>query len=287
MVEQGVVELNPVAVNGLFSITENEFQRIQQLLHTTAGIFLPPTKKVLVEGRLHKRLRYHGFSSYGDYIDMINSGNYPDEFQVMLDCLTTNETYFFREPAHFQFLGSQLRNIQRSGGGALRIWSAACSSGEEVYTLAMVLAEELGLNGWEIWGSDLNLEVLRNAKQGLYPMPQSESIPRSLLQRYCLRGTGSKQGYFLIDPKLCSNVHFQQVNLKASLAKLGRFDVIFLRNVMIYFDSDTKADLIKRIAQILVPGGYLFISHTESLFGIHSGMEMVKPSIYRLPVNQS
>ena len=261
------------------SISDDEFSRFQRLLHDTAGIFLPPAKKVLVAGRLNKRLRHFGLKSYGDYYRMITSGDHPKEFQVMLDCLTTNETYFFSEPAHFEFLRGHLRSWQ--GEEPFRILSAACSSGEEVYTLAMVLAETLKSKQWEIIGSDINMEVLRQARQGLYPMERSSGIDRSLLSKYCLKGVRSQEGYFLIDEKLKRRVKFRQVNLKQPLSGVGRFDVIFLRNVMIYFDPKTKKDVVDRIAQALKPGGYFFISHSESLHGISDRLKMVRPSIFQ------
>jgi chemotaxis protein methyltransferase CheR len=269
MVEQGQVA----------PISDDEFGRIQRWLHETAGIFLPPAKKVLVEGRLAKRLRHYGMTSYGQYYRLVSSGKSPHEVQVMLDCLTTNETYFFREPAHFDFLRQQVQGMPNHGD--FRIWSAACSSGEEVYTLAMVLADTLKNKPWEILGSDLNMEVLRKARQGLYSLERTSGIPRESLQKYCLKGTGSQAGNFLIDKSLKQRTRFLQVNLKQPMTDKGKFDIIFLRNVLIYFDPDTKKDVVTRIVQQLHPGGYFFISHSESLHGITSEVKMVRPSVFQ------
>ncbi len=263
-------------------ISDDEFVRFQRLLHETAGIYLPPAKKVLVAGRLDKRRRHYHLNSFGDYYRMIASGKHPQEFQVMLDCLTTNETYFFREPAHFQFLQAELKSKRRTAADEpVRVWSAACSSGEEVYTLAMVLAETLGALPWEVVGSDINQEVLRQARKGHYSMERTSGIKPELLQNYCLKGTRSQAGTFLIGDKLKQRTRFIQVNLNKPLTGLGRFEVIFLRNVMIYFDQETKKEVVNRIVHVLKPGGLLFISHSESLHGMVSALKMIRPSVYR------
>jgi chemotaxis protein methyltransferase CheR len=263
-------------------ISDREFKYFQELLHSVAGIYLHPGKKSLVAGRLGSRLRHHGFSSFGDYYNLIAGGADPGEFQVMLDCLTTNETYFFREPAHFDFLNSELRNMECANiKSPVRVWSAACSSGEEVYTLAMVLSEALGKRPWEIVGSDLNQEVLRRARVGHYTMERTSGIDEKLLKKYCLKGTGPQAGTFLVGKELRQSVRFIQVNLKERLAGMGKFDVIFLRNVMIYFNQETKKDLVERIVQLLNPGGLFFVSHSESLHGMTPHLKMIRPSIFR------
>lgn len=261
------------------NITTEEFNRFQKLLHQTAGIFLPPAKKVLVEGRLAKRLRHHGLPSYSHYYRMISDPAHADEFQVMLDSLTTNETYFFREPAHFEFLRQALPGM--AGQGDFRVWSAACSSGEEVYSLAMVLDEALPNRPWELLGSDLSTKVLAKARKGLYPLDRTTGIERRLLQKYCLKGVRSQEGFLLIQPQLKARARFMQVNLTDPLQKMGAFDVIFLRNVLIYFDPETKKDVVNRVLQQLKPGGYFFISHSESLHGITDLVKMVRPSVYQ------
>jgi chemotaxis protein methyltransferase CheR len=200
----------------------------------------------------------------------------------MLDCLTTNETYFFREPAHFEFLRNELKGKRRRiGSEPLRVWSAACSSGEEVYTLAMVLAETLGTLPWEVIGSDINQEVLQHAERGHYSMARTSGIDRELLQKYCLKGVRAQAGTFLINEKLKQRTRFAQINLNKPVTGMGRFDVIFLRNVMIYFDQDTKKEVVNRIAQVLKPDGLFFISHSESLHGMTSALKMIQPSVFR------
>lgn len=264
------------------AITDDEFVRFQKLLHDTAGIYLPPAKKILVAGRLDKRRRHYKLDSFGDYYRLVADGRNQDEFQMMVDCLTTNETYFFREPAHFDFLIQEIKSRRRSNKDEpFKVWSAACSSGEEVYTLAMVLAETLGAYPWEVVGSDINKQVLRHARRGHYSMQRTSGIDRELLRKYCLKGVGPNKGTFLIGEKLKQRTRFISVNLKHPLHSVGKFDVIFLRNVMIYFDQNTKKDVIDRMVRVLKPDGLLFVSHSESLHGINPKLKMLRPSVFR------
>lgn len=262
------------------AITDQEFAQFQRFAFDAAGISLSPAKKALVASRLMKRLRHYGFTSYGDYFEFMTSGQEPGEAQTALDLLTTNETYFFREPKHFDFLRHViLPKVER--GSAFRVWSAASSSGEEPYTLAMILADVLGDGPWDILASDISARVLEKARSGLYPMERAEKIPKPYLLRYCLKGIGPHTGTFLIDRVLRHRIQFRAINLNESLPNLGIFDVIFLRNVMIYFDQPTKQQVVSRLTAILKPGGYFFISHSETLNGIATGLRMVQSSIYQ------
>ena len=165
--------------------------------------------------------------------------------------------------------------------GPKRVWSAASSSGEEAYTLAMVLAEHSPVANWEIVGTDISTRVLERAGKGLYPMERTTHIPQAYLKKYCLRGTGSQEGNFLIGKELRSRVKFHHANLKNELGQLGSFDVIFLRNVLIYFDLDTKAQVVANVLRRLPAGGYLMVGHSESLNGISSQLTLIKPSVYQ------
>lgn len=270
------------ALAGTPSITQAEFGRFRSWLHEVAGISLAEHKKTLLTGRLSRRLGACGVSSYGDYFDLLMSGARPGELQVAIDLLTTNETYFFREAVHFDFLAAEIL-ARREGGDPLRIWSAASSSGEEAYTLAMVLAETLGMGRrWEVFGSDLSSRVLDTARSAHYPMTRAEKIPQPLLKRYCLKGNGPQEGTFLIDRSLRERVSFAQINLNADLPDVGRFDVVFLRNVMIYFNLETKREVVSRILSRMQPRGWLFVSHSENLHGVTDRVDVIKPSIYRL-----
>ena len=226
------------------SISDTEFTKFQQLIHRMAGISMSPAKKPLMVGRLSKRLKHHGLSSFGDYYQLVMQDS--SELQVTVDLLTTNETYFFREPKHMEFLRDHILP-RRDNRHPFRIWSAACSSGEEVYTLAMILADKLGNEAWEVVGSDISSRVLEKAGRGHYSMERTNGIPPDYLRRFCLKGIGGQKGTLLIDKPLRDKVRFKSVNLIEPLPKLGKFDVIFLRNVMIYFDEDTKRGVISRL----------------------------------------
>jgi chemotaxis protein methyltransferase CheR len=261
-------------------LLRHEFNWIKDYLYKQAGIVLNDSKQALVSGRLDKRLRHHGFSNYSEYFRLLGKPGFEQETSMAIDLLTTNETYFFRDPKHFEFLTAHFFP-QHPAGRALRFWSAASSSGEEAYTLAMLAAEFANTQQWEIIGSDISVRILEKARRGLYPLNAAEKIPTLLLKKYCLKGSGEFDGFFLIDSTLRSRVKFMQVNLNNTLPDLGIFDVIFLRNVMIYFDVPTKQRLVDRIQQYLRPGGYFIISHSESLNGIKNDLQMVSPSIYR------
>ncbi len=261
-------------------ITEEEFAWLSRYLYDNTGIVLKNGKQALVVGRLDKRLRFFNLDTYGEYFRLINQAENTIERQMMIDLLTTNETYFFREPKHFDFLRSSLLP-HHPRHKMLRVWSAASSSGEEAYTLAMTLAETLANNLWEIVGTDISSRILEKAASGFYPMAAAEKIPLPLLKKYCLKGRDAYDGFFRIDASLRNRVNFKYANLIEPLPNLGRFDVIFLRNVMIYFDTPTKQQIVSRIKDLLQPGGYFFVSHSETLNGLNSELKLIAPSMYR------
>jgi len=261
------------------TITDAEFSQFQKLIFQIAGISLSSAKKVLLVGRLSKRLRLHGFQSFGQYYRHVTCGQFPEEQQIMVDLLTTNETYFFREPVHFDFL-RQLAEKRRSRKD-FRVWSAASSSGEEAYSAAMVLAETLGGNAWEVLGSDISSHVLAKAKKGHYPLERTQGIPLPLLKKYCLKGIDDQAGTLLISRELRQRVDFQQSNLMTPKAGLGQFDIIFLRNVMIYFDMETKRKVVANLLPYLKQDGYFIVGHSESLNGICETLSALQPTVYR------
>jgi len=263
-------------------LQKQEFNWIKDYLYKNTGIVLNDSKQALVSGRLDKRLRHHGFTSYSEYFRLFDQPGFEKETMMAIDLLTTNETYFFREHKHFDFIKSDILSSPASGQ-SFRVWSAASSSGEEAYTLAMVLAEYAKTNQWDIMGTDISNRILEKARHGLYPLQAAEKIPLPLLKKYCLKGSDEYEGFFLVDPVLRKRVKFIHANLIDTLPDLGSFDVIFLRNVMIYFDMATKQRLIERMQHYLKPGGYFFISHSESLNGIKCDLKMISPSIYRKP----
>jgi chemotaxis protein methyltransferase CheR len=262
-------------------LTPTEFGWIQRFLRERTGIELKTGKEALVMGRLDRRLRHHGLVSYTEYFRLLGDGGDVDETRMATDLLTTNETYFFREPAHFSFLREWAARRGRAAG-SVRIWSAASSTGEEAYSIAMTLADALpAQQHWEIVGTDISTRVLETARRGMYPIAAAPKIPRDLLQQHCLRGRDEFDGFLAIAASLRSQVRFEPANLLDLPVSLGQFDLIFLRNVMIYFELDTKRDLIARVERMIRPGGYLIISHSETLSGIQTGLKLVSPSIYR------
>jgi chemotaxis protein methyltransferase CheR len=265
------------------AITDAEFARFQALIYQIAGISMSDSKKVLLTGRLGKRLRYYGFDSYSEYYRFVSSDKEKGELQIMVDLLTTNETYFFREEKHFEFLATEILP-KHPPGVAFNVWSAASSSGEEVYTLAMVLAERFGLSGnWTVIGSDVSQRMLAAGERGIYPIERTRGIPQEYLQKYCLKGVRSQEGMLLIEKAVRRHTRFLQVNLNQRLPDLGPFDLIFLRNVMIYFDNETKRKVVARLVQKLSPGGYFIVGHSESLNGVTDALRSVRPTIYMKP----
>lgn len=270
------------AVNGNIGLSPAEFQWILRYLHTQTGILLKDGKQALVMGRLEKRLRHHGLRNYRDYFELLGAPGQELETTLAIDLLTTNETYFFREHRHFDFLRQQVIP-GHSRARPLRVWSAASSSGEEAYTIAMTLAEHFVDGNWEVAGTDISTRMLEKAVRGLYPMSAAEKIAQPLLKKYCLKGTDDFEGFFLVSKALRSRVQFQYANLMENLPGLGQFDVIFLRNVMIYFDLPTKQRLVSKAVELLRPGGYFITSHSETLSGINAQLKTVQPSVYQLP----
>jgi chemotaxis protein methyltransferase CheR len=261
-------------------INDAEFARFQRFIFDAAGITLGNAKKPLVTGRLGKRLAAHQLSSFGDYLQLITSGQHPDEHQLAVDLLTTNETYFFRESRHFDSLREHAL-ATRQPGQVYRVWSAASSTGEEVYGVAMVLAEALGEAPWEVLGTDISLRVLQDAVRGVYTMERARHLPPELMRRYCLKGTDEHAGRLMISRELRERVSFGQVNLNQALPDLGRFDFVFLRNVMIYFNDETKRQVVARVVSTLKPGGCLCVGHSESLHGLTDAVQALAPALYR------
>ncbi|MEI6413444.1 MAG: protein-glutamate O-methyltransferase CheR [Pseudomonadota bacterium] len=263
-------------------ITDTEFQQFQALIFKIAGIHIDSGKKALVVGRLGRRLAHFGLGTFAQYYQLLKKGEPPEEHQVMVDLLTTNETSFFRESKHFEFLQKEVLP-RRSRASTFRIWSAACSSGEEPYTLAMVLAESMGTTPWEIQASDISLTVLEKAQRAQYHLDRATGIPLDLLRKYCLKGVRDQDGTFIISNRLREHIGFRQINLNLPLPEIGQFHVIFLRNILIYFDMETKRRIVASLLTKLMPGGYFFIGHSESLNGICDTVTNIRPTVYQKP----
>ena len=266
------------------TITDGEFERLRRFFHSASGIRLADSKKVLVCGRLSKRLRHHNLGSYAEYLSLMERPGHQSERQVAIDLLTTNETHFFREPRHFDILRDELQRLKEQGQrSGVRLWSAACSSGEEPYSLAMTLAEVLGDRPWSVLASDLSARVLADAELGIFGSQRASEVPRPLSRKYLLEGIDEYTGQYRVVGELRARVQFAQINLMQPLPAMEPFDAIFLRNVLIYFDNAAKRQIVESVVQALRPGGLLFIGHAESLNGITQVVAPVVPTVFRRP----
>jgi chemotaxis protein methyltransferase CheR len=254
-----------------------QFARIAELLHEHAGIRLREGKEGLVRARLAKRLRTLGLPDFEAYLAHVEREPTRREFTEMVDALTTNKTSFFREHAHFGVLRDE---VLPACPGPVRLWSAGCSSGEEAYTLAMVVQDALGTaaSSARILATDISHRVLATATAGVYPAATLADVPPALRQQYW---RPSSDGTRLeAAPALRALVRFGRLNLMAAWPMRGPFDAIFCRNVMIYFDKATQQALVERFRQLLRPGGYLFVGHSESLTGLTHQFRYVRPAVY-------
>jgi len=262
----------------------HEFQTIRQMAYDFCGVDLEG-KQVLVSARLGKKVRELSLPSFEAYCDYVRKDHSGDAFTAMIDALTTNHTSFFREIKHFTFLQETiLPNLPPSS--TLDIWSAACSSGEEPYTIAFSLIQKLGdatFSRVSITATDISTRVLQKAKKGLYPASSLSSLPNDLMRKCLLKGTGQYAGDCLVKPEIRKLVDFRQLNLLKDCSSVGPFQVIFCRNVMIYFDLPTQQTVVDNLVSRLVPGGYLFIGHAESLNGIRHSLKYICSAIYRKP----
>ena len=258
---------------------------IIDLIYERTRIRLHDGKEALIAGRLGKRVRHHGLASLGEYVEYLRTRADDDEFTLVTDALTTNHTNFLREPDHFEFLVHEaVPQLRPPGRKKFSIWSSASSSGEEAYTMAMFLAEHYpAAQGWDwrITGSDISTKVLAVARRGVYSAERAEKIPRAWLTKYFQQGTGQWEGQVRVKPELAQRVSFRQVNLIETYEHPQPFDIIFCRNVMIYFDRPTQEQLVTRLCRFLVPGGYLMIGHSESLNGLNLPLRCLKASIYQ------
>ncbi len=272
-------------------LTGHDFERFSKLVYEQCGIKLPAHKQSMLEARLRKRLRALGLGSFEEYAELIFSGRAPEgELVSLIDVVTTNKTDFFREPAHFDFLVQTALPmlIDTTGAGMarpLRIWSAGCSTGKEPYTLAMVLSEFRASHpgfSFEILGTDISTDVLDKAVRGIYAADKAEPIPPTLRRKYLLKAKDPEQRQVRIVPELRSLVRFRRLNfLDADYGLREPFDVIFCRNVLIYFDRPTQERLLGRFADLLETGNFLFLGHSETLLGLSLPLRQMAPSVYR------
>jgi chemotaxis protein methyltransferase CheR len=268
-------------------LTPREFRLFQALIQREAGIHLSDAKKVLVEGRLARRLRELGVD-FSEYYGLVEAD--PQERVRMLDCICTNETHFFREPRQFEFLETHVFPEWRARAEAgtmarrVRVWSAGCSTGEEPYSVAMAfLACFPPASGWEIEivATDLSTRVLDRAQAAVWPIDKAKEIPEHFLKAFMLRGSGPEEGRMKAGPLVRSRVSFQRLNLNAEpFTFAGRFDLVLCRNVLIYFDAPSKARVVSRLLERMEPRGYLFLGHAETVTGLNARTRSVGPTVY-------
>jgi chemotaxis protein methyltransferase CheR len=263
-------------------LAEGTFRHIAALMHEAVGLSFNAGKKALVTSRLAPRIQRLGLSGFDEYFALIQGNRQGDEFQMAVDLLTTNETYFFREPSHFKLLEQEFAQSQAR---PVSVWSAASSYGDEAYSIAMVLAD-LAMQGrvashWHVLGTDISDRVLRVAKEAIYPADRLRNVTPQRLKRYCLRGEAQFEGLTQVQWRLTDHVHFGQLNLSQPIDVPGPFDVIFLRNVLIYFDPDTKRDVVNRVLANLRPGGLFFIGMAEGRVACDVPLNSVGPGAFR------
>ncbi|MGC3980664.1 MAG: protein-glutamate O-methyltransferase CheR [Steroidobacteraceae bacterium] len=265
----------------MYTLTDRTFNQLAELMHAEVGLSFAPSKKSLIASRLGLRIQKLGLDGFESYFSLITGAN-DAEFQVAVDLLTTNETYFFREPAHYDLLAKEL-SARKSR--SVSVWSAASSFGDEAYSTAMLLAD-LQTQGrigdeWSILGTDISDRVLQRASEAIYPEERLRNVPHERRKRYCLRGEAESAGLIQIHPRLRSRVRFGWLNLCQPIEELGPFDVVFLRNVLIYFDAATKTEVVDRVLAQLKPNGLFFIGTAEGRVPCSTQLKSLGPGAFR------
>lgn len=261
-----------------------DFRKISALAREKFGLNLTEGKEGLVSARLGKRIREGGFRGFEEYFRHVMDDRTGEALMALIDSLTTNHTSFFREPAHFDFLRDRVTDDLRDSP-SLRVWSAACSSGEEPYTIAMTLLDASRekpcrwANDMRIIASDISTRVLKKARAGVYEAARFENLPEERRRAFLLKGTGAREGWFKLKPAVMGLVQFERINLIETLPRRS-FQFIFCRNVLMYFDRLTQQGIVGRLMECLEPGGYFFVGHSETLNGMEHPLSYVRPATY-------
>jgi chemotaxis protein methyltransferase CheR len=269
------------ATDELAPLSAAEFEQVRRLAHRHFGLDLKEGKQALVEARLAKPLRRRGFASYKQYCEHVEADSTGEALAELANALTTNFTSFMREPAHFEFL----RETVVPGlppRGPVEVWSAACSSGEEPYSILFTLLEAMPGADVRLFATDISTKVLTAAAEGIYSTEATDALPDAWRRRYFLRGNGRYEGKLRVKPEYRARVEFRRLNLLSGELPSRNFPVVFCRNVMIYFDKPTQETVVRRLSSRLAPGGHLLIGHSESLAGVAHGLEYVRPATYRM-----
>ena len=287
-------DYNPITLK---TLTQKNFEQLSEYIYTNLGIKLSPVKKTMLQARLQKRLRALRFSSFDEYCNYLFSPEGPDEEIFFINVITTNKTDFFREPAHFEYLKQFgfthiIEDLKKEGRRNIKIWSAGCSTGEEPYTLAMVANEYIENSAhwrgsFSIFATDISTEVLNTSIRAVYHKDRITGLPLNLKQKYFHKNKNHEKPVVKIVPELRKFVSFQQLNFMNDRFAIDKeFDIIFCRNVMIYFDEDKRQQLIIKFCNHLREGGFLFIGHSESIRGINVPLIQIRPTIYQKSIRK-
>jgi chemotaxis protein methyltransferase CheR len=275
-------------LNQTIKLEDREYARLSNFIMSQFGIKLPPSKKILLQCRLQKRLKQLNHSSFQEYVDYVfSSKGLKEEVTNMIDAVSTNKTDFFREPLHFEFLMNKglCNYLKETGKSKLSIWSAGCSSGEEPYTIAMVMKEYAATSkqtvDFSILATDISSSVLEHAAVGIYSEEKTRIIPLDYKKRYLLKGKNGYEKKVRVNYDLRTKIEFRKFNLlNTEYHALGKFDIIFCRNVLIYFERDVQQRLLKQFTAVLNPGGLLFLGHSESITGYSLPLKHIQPTIF-------
>ncbi len=272
--------MKSITIEETVLINDYEFLKLKELIYNFSGIFIEKDKKEFIQNKLNSHLHLLHFDSFTKYFYYLLKT--PEELQIMINKITTNQTYFFREQKHYDFLEEILKKLESKR--VFNCWSAASSSGEEAYSCAMLIGNVLNKSShrWEVVLSDINNEMLDKAKQAKYILSEAKKIPENFFNLYCNFDKNTDKHHFYIKSNLKRQMQFKLINLTHKLPKdLEEFDVIFLRNIIIYFDKPTRKKVVENVIEKLKKNGYLFMGHSESLFNITSKVRLIEPSIYQ------
>ena len=278
---------NNINLHSIDTLKVKEFNRLSNFIMSQYGIKMPPVKRVFLQSRLQKRLKSLSINSFEEYTKYLFSAQgQKEELENLIDSVSTNKTDFFREPVHFRFLlENGLDNyLSKRKDKGLKIWSAGCSSGEEPFSIAMTMNEYALLNDsfrFKIFATDISTKMLEHAKAGIFKMEKIDTIPIQYHRKYLLKGKNSYEDKFRIHPDIMSKISFQKFNLLSqSYNTIGNQDIIFCRNVLIYFERKIQDRILNQISQLLNPGGFLFLGHSESITGFNLPLEYLRPTIF-------
>ncbi|MBN1253069.1 MAG: methyltransferase domain-containing protein [Bacteroidales bacterium] len=265
-------------------LTDIEFDKLSKFIYTRYGIKMPPAKRIMLQSRLQKRLRALKIYTFKEYVDFVFSKDGQEEVVHMMDVVSTNKTDFYREATHFDYLTNEVLSKIYKENKFVKLWSAGCSSGQEVYTLAIVLSEFASKNpgfDFSIFGTDLSTIVLKKAFDAVYPEEAVSMIPIDIKRKYLMKSKDKSKKLVKVNANLRKKTKYQRLNfMDDHYAVNEKFDIIFCRNVLIYFDRETQEKVINKLCNNLKPGGYFFLGHSESITNIEAPLKQVKPTIY-------